>query len=256
MANSISWKKIVKDYNILKHDFSRATFVLTASQIKKSVQTFKRTNEKEVRILCKQDTRESRPKVFVDNNLFILPVKNGTYNIVQGEGYVDIPSIISKPIVYESKLDFELDLSVIGDSEMQHVDYAYATSLIRTFVGDNTMVLTVRGRKYTPNFYFFVNGQRIEVSSVQTEVDAGYEGRERIALVEAKNARTTNVIIRQLFYPFRQWKSFTRKKISTLFFEKNKTDNSYSIWQFEFTDPENYNSIKLVKSGKYQIVQK
>ncbi len=254
MANSKSWDKIVKDYKILKHDFSKSPFPISAKQIKKSVQNFKETGEKEVRILCKQDTRKSRPKIFQENNLFLLPVKNGFYNIIKGEGYMDIPKIVSKEIKYSSKLDFSLDTSQIGDSEMQHLDFAYASSLIRTFMGDPTLVLTIRGRKYTPDFIFFVGKQKINVSSVQTEVDAGYEGKDQIVLVEAKNSKTTNTIIRQLYYPFRQWQVHTKKKIVTLFFEKDHKTRLYSIWKFEFKKVNDYNSINLVKSGKYKIV--
>jgi hypothetical protein len=69
---------------------------------------------------------------------------------------------------------------------MQHLDYAYAASLIRTFTEDPSLVLTIRGRKYTPEFEFYVGKQPIKVSSVQTEVDAGYEGKNQVVLVEAK----------------------------------------------------------------------
>jgi hypothetical protein len=93
----------------------------------------------------------------------------------------------------------------------------------------------------------------IKVSSVQTEVDAGYEGKNQIVLIEAKNFNAANVIIRQLFYPYRQWQSRTKKKVVTLFFDKEREKNIYSIWQFEFSDPKNYNSIKLVRSGKFII---
>ncbi len=89
---------------------------------------------------------------------------------------------------------------------------------------------------------------------MQTEVDAGYEGRNQLVLIEAKNIKTTNTIIRQLFYPFRQWSSYTNKKIITLFFERQNSD--YLIWQFEFTNKNDYNSIKLVKSRKFEIVDK
>ena len=117
-------------------------------------------------------------------------------------------------------------------------------------------MLTIRGRKYTPVFDFFVSSQHIEVSGVQTEVDAGYEEKEQIVLIEAKNSGTTNVIIRQLYYPFRQWQSHTEKRVITLFFEKQKDADIYSIWRFEFSDIKNYNSIKLVKSGKFRIKEK
>lgn len=253
MANSVSWEKICKDYKILKHDFNKSPFSISATEIKKSVQDFGATGEKEVRILCKQDTREQRPEVFRKNGLFLLPEKNGHFLIIKGEGYIDIPEISGEPKIYSSKLDFSLETSQIGNSEMQHLDFAYASSLIRTFTEDPTLVLTIRGRKYTPMFSFFVGKHLIETKSVQTEVDAGYEGKDKVVLVEAKNGMTRNTLIRQLYYPYRQWQEHTKKKVYTLFFEKTAT-GIYSIWEFEFTDPKNYNSIKLVKSGKFQIV--
>ena len=151
MANSKSWKKIFDDYGILKHDFIKSPFPLSASQIKKACQKFKETGEKEVRILCKQDSREDRPEIFIKNKLFLLPVKNGYFNIIKGEGYVDIPEIKKEEIIYTSKLDFQLDTAKVGDSEMQHLDYAYAASLLRTFTKDSSLVLTIRGRKFTPD---------------------------------------------------------------------------------------------------------
>ena len=256
MANSKSWKKIFNDYKILDHNFDKLPFLLSAKQIKQACQRFKETGEKEVRILCKQDRRKDRPDIFQKHNLFLLPVKNGYYNIIKGEGYVDIPEIEKEVSVYSSKLDFRLDTAKIGNSEMQHLDYAYASSLIRTFMNDPSLVLTIRGRKYTPNFEFRVGKQKIKVSSVQTEVDAGYEGKKQVVLIEAKNFNATNVIIRQLYYPFRQWQEQTRKKVVTLFFDKVYDEDVYSIWQFAFKDPKNYNSIKLVKSGKFRILEK
>lgn len=253
MSNNISWEKIVNDYHILNYDFSKSYFPLTAEQIKVSCQNFKKTAEKEVRILCKQDTRESRPDIFIQNNLFILPIKNGHYAILKGEGYVDIPIIQTEPKIYNSKLDFRLESSAIGDSEMQYLDFAYASSLIRTFMKDDSLLLTIRGRKYTPDFSFKVNNISLEVSSVQTEVDAGYEGRDKIVLIEAKNNNATNTIIRQLYYPFKQWKTHTSKDVISLFFEHDKINSTFNIWQYKFEDENNYNSIKLVHSASYKI---
>ena len=256
MANSKSWKKIFDDYKILDHDFDKSPFPLSATQIKRACQRFKETGEKEVRILCKQDSRESRPDIFQKYNLFLLPVRNGYYDIIKGEGYIDIPEIKKEVVVYSSKIDFQLDTAKIGNSEMQHLDFAYAASLIRTFMEDPSLVLTIRGRKYTPDFKFKVGKQVIKVSSVQTEVDAGYEGKNQVVLIEAKNFSATNIIIRQLFYPFRQWQEQTKKKVITLFFDKASGEDVYSIWQFEFKNPEDYNSIKLVKSGKFRVGEK
>jgi len=260
MASEKSWNKIFSDYKILEHDFAKAPFPLSAEQIKKACQEFKDTGEKEPRLLCKHDSRNSRPNVFKKNGLFLLPIKNGHYNIIKGEGYVDIHPIEEETFVYTSKLSFSLDTAKAGNSEMQHLDYAYATSLIRTFMEDDSLILTIRGRKYTPEFEFRVGKQKIKVSSVQTEVDAGYEGEKQVVLVEAKDSKATDVIIRQLYYPFRQWQKHTHKKVISLFFNKTfskiRGEKFYSIWQFEFEDKNDYNSIRLVKFGKYRIKEK
>ncbi len=252
--NDNSWNAIFDKYDIHQHNFNREPYIITAEQIKRATAHFKKTNEKEVRILCKQDSREKRPRVFVEKGLFLLPVKNGKYAIIKGEGYIDIPEIKKTAKIYTSKLGFHLDTSKVGNSEMQHLDFAYAASLIRTFLNDETLVLTIRGRKYTPKFSFRVGKHQITVESVQTEVDAGYEGKEQVVLVEAKNSRTNNTIIRQLFYPFRQWSHYTNKKVRTLFFEKR--GDYYSLWQFDFDDIDDYNSIWLTKSCRYEIIER
>ena len=249
--NNEPWERIFSEYEIERRAFDETPYVITAEQIKQATAGFKETHKREVRILCKQDTRASRPEAFVRNGLFILPIKNGKYALVRGEGYVDIPEIKGAKRIYAPKIHFPLHTARVGNSEMQHLDFAYAVSLIRTFLEDDSLVLTIRGRKYTPRFSFRVGRQEIDAESVQTEVDAGYEGRDQVVLVEAKNGRTDNIIIRQLFYPFRQWSQHTSKEVRTLFFEK--CGAYYSLWQFGFEDPCNYNSVRLVRSCRYEM---
>lgn len=246
------WHSIFDAYGIHSHDFDKSPFILTAEQIKRATEHFKSTAQREVRLLCKQDRREDRPDIFVDKGLFILPTKNGTYALIKGEGYVDIPEIEKNTKVYASKLDFELETSRVGSSEMQHLDFAYASSLLRTFLEDDSLLLTIRGRKQTPKFDFRVNNHTLTAESVQTEVDAGYEGRNQVVLIEAKNSKSKNIIIRQLYFPFRQWQMHTKKKVNMLFFEKRKSE--YSFWEFAFRDEMDYNSIELRRSAKFEIV--
>lgn len=65
--------------------------------------------------------------------------------------------------------------------------------------------------------------------------------------------KTRNTIIRQLFYPYRQWRQFTRKPIHLLFFEKR--GDHYMLWQYQFTDPANHNSIELINSKRYLLIK-
>lgn len=91
--NNNSWKAIFDKYSIHKHNFNLSPYIISAEKIKQATKHFSKTNEKEVRILCKQDSREDRPEVFIENKVFLLPIKNGEYAIVKGEGYIDIPPI-------------------------------------------------------------------------------------------------------------------------------------------------------------------
>lgn len=77
-------------------------------------------------------------------------------------------------------------------------------------------------------------------------------------LIEAKNSANTDTIIRQLYFPYRQWQDQTGKTVYPLFFEKRiiNGERIYYIWLFEFTDKDDYNSIRLVKSARYRILPK
>lgn len=251
-AKTIGWSAIFCRYDIGRHNFDTAPFPISAKQINSACQHLSLPKAVNARMLCQQNTREARPKIFQEMGLFLLPIKTGQYVIVKGEGYVDIPSIESPLIEYRSDFPFQLETTLTGNSEMQYLDLAYALSLIRHFTGDDSLVLTIRGGKYALGFDFRACGFSLSVESVQTEVDGGYEGEKQVVLVEAKNTRTHNTIIRQIYYPFRQWQTHTSKSVSTLFFQRTN-NGEYHIWHFGFDDPNDYSSIQLLKSARYTI---
>ena len=249
--NTINWERVIKAHDLNNYDFDRAPFYIDMQSIRETIVSAKTPAQRKICVLYNHFHREKRPDFFIDNDLFLLPLKKGKYVIVKGDGYIDFPPIDSNPINHKSMLSFELETMRMLDTGTQHLDYAYATSILRTFLSDETLVLTIRGRKYTPEFSFRVGKFRLNVVGVQTEVDAGYEGEKQVVLVEAKNRDVTDVIIRQLFYPFRQWTRHTKKKVIPVFFDRDMDE--YRFWQFDFKDPDDYNSIFLVKSSKYVI---
>ena len=248
------WEAIFSRYGIHGHDFDKAPFPLSAQQIKDATKDFPKTGQREVRILCYQAERKDRPQVFSDNGLFLLPVRNGHYVIVRGEGYIDISDITSPPVEFTPKAEFELQTSLVGDSEMQHLDFAHASGILEDFVGEGKLYLTIRGRKYTPEFKFRVGDSNILTKGVQTEVDAGYEGEDVVVLIEGKNTKMQDTIIRQLYYPFRKWGIETSKRIIPMFFEKR--GDEYMFWMYEFTDLNDYNSIIMVRCKIYHPILK
>ncbi|MDE8281720.1 hypothetical protein PT158_03135 [Erysipelothrix rhusiopathiae] len=66
------WESIFKDFDILEYLQEHDYFQITADQIRQY---------KEPRLMTKFDTKKSRPKIFKDNDLSILPINNGVYII-------------------------------------------------------------------------------------------------------------------------------------------------------------------------------
>ena len=197
MGRDEIWEIIVEKTGLSKHNFSNGPFYVTHKEIKQIVSKINApNNRKEIRILGYQATREQRPQYFIDNNLFLMPASNQEWVVIQGEGYIDIPEIISEPIPVKSKLDFEIESFNVGISEMQYLDFAFVHGITQQFLEDESIELTVRGRKRTPHFNYFVNDVEVKCEGVQTEVDAGYEGKNSLTLVEAKSSKIKNEIIR------------------------------------------------------------
>ena len=255
MPKDLAWNKIFDDF-FREHDFESSPATLAAEMIKQSTRQFSKTADREVRILAKIDTRKDLPHVMRDRGLFILPTKNGEYILLKGEGFHDLSPPTSTQS-FTSKLDFELKSAKVGHSEMQYLDYAFNTGLLHHFLElDVPLYLQIRGRKYTPPFRFRVGPFEVATASVQTEVDGGYEGRDVVVLVEAKGSSQDNFIIRQLYYPYRQWRIHTQKVIRLFFFSVDSKTETYSFWEYQFTDETDYNSIRLIKSASYRIIER
>jgi len=255
LGNTEIWEVIVNKSGLSKHNFSTGPFYVAHTEIKKIVSTINApNNKKEIRILGYQATREQRPQYFIENDLFLMPASNKEWVVIQGEGYIDIPEIISDPIPVKSKLDFEIESFSVGISEMQYLDFAFVHGITQQFLEDESIELTVRGRKRTPHFNYFVKGVEVKCEGVQTEVDAGYEGRDSLTLVEAKSSKIKNEIIRQLYFPYRKWLMDINKPVRNVFFQFEEITKTLSYWEYGFKDYLSYDSIYLIKSEKYQLI--
>ncbi|MGB7955980.1 MAG: hypothetical protein WCF23_18560 [Candidatus Nitrosopolaris sp.] len=74
------------------------------------------TNE-DARLMAKIDRVESLPRVFRENNLFLLPIIRKEYSIVREEGYHKLEQITDlKPTVYTTQLPFPTS-SLTAESE-------------------------------------------------------------------------------------------------------------------------------------------
>lgn len=207
----------------------------------------------EPRLMMKFDHSVTLPPNLRDTNRFILPLKNGLYAIIRGEGYHQ-PEACGPIQEYVRRSHFKLKTSEAGLSEMQHLDIAFNSGLLGHFLNDPLLYPTVRGRKRSPLFDLQVAGHQLEVTGVQVEIDGGYEGRHSLALVEAKIGECADFHLRQLYYPFRFWSQLTTKRIRPVFFTYQPETQVYRFREYCFEPPTVYQSPRLLKAAAYRIV--
>lgn len=239
------WSDIINQLDI---DVSKPINYITAKQIKEI------TNE-DARLMAKIDRIESLPRVFRDNNLFLLPISRKEYSIVRGAGYHVLEQITdTKPTIYTTQLPFPTS-SLTAESEGVLLEYANSCGLLGKVTGTANLFQTFRGRRTTPKFSFEVNKTQLNVDHAQIEVGAGFENSEQIILFEAKIGVPSSFGIRQLYYPFRTACQDRKKVVRNFFFclKKEGEKKSYLFWEYEFHPYASFNSIKLVQSQHYQV---
>lgn len=245
MANRFheAWERIFQENN---YDLSADLHFITASEIKKI------TGE-EARLMAKADSRKDLPAVMRDNGYFLLPVTNGSYAIVRGEGFHDLEEPL-EPVEFQSRIRFNLSTTSRNTSEMQYLDYCFASGLMEEVISRGVLYSSIRGRERSGEFSFQVNKSEIHVNGAQIEVDLGLEGEDCIVLLEAKSRTMEDFIIRQLYYPYRRFHNLqTEKAIIPVFFTYDAPTEAYSFWIYEFTNLTDYNSLKLIKRLSYKI---
>ena len=205
--------------------------------------------------MAKIDRVEELPKIFRENNLFLLPVSRKEYAIIRGAGYHKLETVNDlKPITYTTKLHFPSS-SLNAESEGVILEYANSCGLLGKITRTPNLIQTFRGRTTTPKFSFDINGSQITVNHAQIEVDAGFENSEEIILFEAKIGVRGSFGIRQLYYPFRTAYQDKKKAVRNFFFclTRDGGKRLCSFWEYRFDPYDSFESIELVGCKQYQI---
>ena len=242
------WKHIIKSNNI---NLNKYITILESSDIKKcNNETWKgKKNQFEPRLLCKMDTSKSRPKVFIDNNICILSIKNGTYALIKENLYIPLQKYYSVPNIVNKKSDsLLLD---IGKSEISMLDNLYYNGVLDDVIGEKIKYGPLLGGRHRCNFSTTIGSKSLEVKGSQYETDGCYETENNVCIVEAKSSEYSDFNVRQLYYPFREvYKNIgDKKKIICLFICKSK-NNIIHIHKFKWNNYEKM--LDIVNIGYYQ----
>lgn len=249
-TNKEAWQLLFDKYNILEEINQNGYFKITAKQI----------NEfREARLMTKFDNSANLPELFKNNNLAILPITSNSYMIARFQTYKKLEETEDEEIIKISFPEYiqSLDYNNIT-SEALAINCAYITQILEDFLDEEDLVPTISGKMGSGNFEFKIskNGTETEyinvsVQNSRIEIDGGFEGINSLALVEAKNVISDDFMVRQLYYPYRLWKSKINKPVRPVYMVYS--NGIFNVYEYKFENDEDYSSIKFVKSKKYSI---
>lgn len=245
--NDTAWERLFDKYHILAEIEQNGQFIISANQIKEF---------REPRLMTKFDHKINLPNIFASNNLSILPITRGNYVISSFSAYkeFDEPSQDVQRISIPAHIQSLMPQFIV--SEAIALNCANACGILNDFLEDDELVSTVSGRMSSGSFEFNINTalgtKNIIVSNSQIEIDAAYEGIHYLSLFEAKRDLSDDFLIRQLYYPFRVWSERVTKTVKPVFLIFS--NGMFNLYQYQFEDPQNYNSLRLVKQKNYVIV--
>lgn len=246
--NDEAWESLFDKYDILEKIKKDGQFIISANAIKEF---------REPRLMTKFDHKINLPDIFEKNSLAILPITRGDYIISSFSAYKEFENIstdiqrVSIPAHLQSLIPkFLLSESIA-------LNCANACGILKDFLEDDEITPTVNGRMSSGSFNFEITTKMgklpLSVNNSQIEIDASYEGINYLSLFEAKKDLSDDFLIRQLYYPFRTWSSRVTKPIKTVFLIFS--NGTFYLYQYQFNDVNNYNSLQLVKQKNYTISQ-
>lgn len=244
--NDSAWESLFDKYNILDAVSNQGEFVISASQIKEF---------REPRLMTKFDHKVNLPSIFARNNLAILPVTRGDYVISSFSAYKEFesPSDEVQRISIPAHIQSLMPQFLV--SEAIALNCANACDILSDFLEDDELVSTVSGRMSSGEFNFNIDTasgtKSIAVNNSQIEIDAAYEGIQYLSLFEAKRDLSDDFLVRQLYYPYRVWSNRVTKPVKPVFLIFS--NGVFNLYQYQFSDPQSYNSLQLVKQKNYVI---
>ena len=244
-----AWKALIEKYDIVGKIVKNGVFHIKASQIKEF---------REPRLMAKWDSTDSLPEVLRTKKINILPDSRSSYVMSDFILYQEIPELEEKveKMTHVELPDYEsIDVNNIS-SEANAINVLLLSGILDDFLGTSENVSTFNGRMGTGVFDFEVNTyrnikRRIHVDNAQCEIDGGFENDTSVVIMEAKNVVHDDFHIRQLYYPYRLWKTKVSKPIRLVF--SIYSNQIYRLFEYRFRELEDYSSIELVKSKNYSL---
>ena len=147
-------------------------------------------------------------------------------------------------------------------SESNIISLVYNQLIIQDFLyGDKTekpKIYMPRRTKITTTYQ--ARDDCIEATKLQMEMDATFEHRGVITVLEGKNGFPDNFAVYQLFHPFLDYKKVPGvQQVQCCYLLKEKNDEHdyvVRLYLYTFSNDDNIGSIELIKKGQYDLKER
>ncbi|WP_018024837.1 type II restriction enzyme [Corynebacterium ulceribovis] len=245
--NDLAWELLFDELDIAARVQRDGLVVVTTKQIKE-------IGQREPRLMAKFDNSSMLPKSFRDNGFGLLPLSRSKYVVGNFDLFHPFPTTPGEIYPAESPT-YLSTFAVAPASESVALHEAQAAGILADFLGENQVEAVLSGRMGSDAMAFKIGGRggsapySIEVSGAQIEIDGGFEGENSVALIEVKRDLSDDFVIRQLYYPWFVWSKKLTKKVRPIYMVYGS--GLFHLMEYEFTDQERYDSIRLVRNCTY-----
>ena len=223
--------------------------------------------------VTKLDNIKKFPEILIKNNYAILHKGQGKHQFIKG-----IDKVFHKFEPIQKKIDWKYKKSLLNQynsSESNILSVANNQRILHHFIFNQDrefedIDIEKRPKTYFPHRtktsleYFVGKGIKLQLDSIQIEIDLTIEFQGIIGIFEGKNGRPENFSIYQLYHPFLYYFNANRKtelkgKIKNIFCvyvlrEKSKCGDLLKLWAYTFKKPLDITSIVFIKSAEYKLI--
>lgn len=223
--------------------------------------------------VTKLDNKTKLPDILVKNDYAIIHIGSGRHKFIKG---IDKVFHAFEPI--QKNIDWQYKRSLLNQynsSESNILSVANNQRILHHFIFGqdkefDNVDITRRPKTYFPHRtktsfeYFFGKDTKLEMKSIQIEVDLTIEFQGTIGVFEGKNGKPDTFSIYQIYHPFLYYFNANKKtelkgKIKNIYCvyvvrEKSKTHDTIKLWAYAFSNPLDITTIKLIKSAAYKMI--
>lgn len=223
--------------------------------------------------VTKLDNLKKLPEILVRNDYAILHKGKGEHQFIK-----DISKVFHTFEPIQKKINWKYKKSLLNQynsSESNILSVANNQRILHHFLFNQDrefedIDIEKRPKTYFPhrtktNLEYFVGKEvKLQLNSIQIEIDLTIEFQGVVGVFEGKNGKPENFSIYQLYHPFLYYFNANHKtelegKIKKIFCvyvvrEKSKTGDVLKLWAYTFNKPLDVTSITFIKSAEYKLI--